>query len=170
MVVFPNDADALAIAQQAAEAARDEGIKVGVVPTRSPVQAIAAIAVHDASKHFHDDMVAMAEAAGACRYAEVTLATREALTTAGRCYPGDVLGLVEGDVNVIGQDLGETCRLLLNRLLGGGGEVVTLVWGATAPDELSAALAAHLAREWPLVEVRVLHGGQPDYPLLVGVE
>jgi len=170
VAVLPNDPDVLAVAQAAAEQARVNGIDVGVVPTRSPVQAMAAIAVRDHNRHFHDDMIAMAEAAGACRYAEVTIATKPALTVAGRCEPGDVLGLVEGDVNVIGRDLRETCMTLLDRMLGGGGELVTLVLGADAPDGLGEALAAHLAQAWPFVEVRTYDGGQPHHPLLVGVE
>jgi hypothetical protein len=170
VAVLPNDPDVLAVAQAAAEQARVSGIDVGVVPTRSPVQAMAAIAVRDHNRHFHDDMIAMAEAAGACRYAEVTIATKPALTVAGRCEPGDVLGLVEGDVNVIGRDLRETCMTLLDRMLGGGGELVTLVLGADAPDGLGEALAAHLAQAWPFVEVRTYDGGQPHHPLLVGVE
>lgn len=170
VAVLPNDPDVLAVAQAAAEQARAAGIDVGVVPTKSPVQAMAAIAVRDPDRHFHDDMIAMAEAAGACRYAEVTIATKPALTVAGRCEAGDVLGLVEGDVNVIGRDLRETCLTLLDRMLGGGGELVTLVLGADAPDGLGEALAAHLAQAWPFVEVRTYDGGQPHHPLLVGVE
>ena len=42
-----------------------------MVPTRSPVQALAALAVRDPGRRFDDDVIAMAEAAGACRYAEV---------------------------------------------------------------------------------------------------
>jgi dihydroxyacetone kinase-like predicted kinase len=170
VVVFPNNGSVLAVAQAAAEEARSAGIRVGVVPTKSPVQAMAAIAVRDTSRRFHDDMIAMAEAAGACRYAEVTIATREALTVAGRCQAGDILGLVEGDVNVIGKDLTETCVTLLDRLLGGGGELVTLVLGAGAPGRLGDQLAVHLHQTWPFAEVRVYHGGQPLHPLLVGVE
>ena len=131
---------------------------------------MAAIAVRDQNRYFHDDMIAMAEAAGACRYAEVTIATREALTVAGRCAPGDILGLVEGDVNVIGKDLCQTCATLLDRMLGGGGELVTLVIGATAPAGLADHLTSHVAQHWPFAEVRVYHGGQPHHPLLVGVE
>ena len=56
------------------------------------------------------------------------------------------------------------------RLLGGGGELVSLVLGADAPDELATVLTDHLATAWPFVEVQVHSGGQPHYPLLVGVE
>ena len=170
VVVLPNDPNVIAAANAAAAEARAGHVHAGVVPTRSPVQALAALAVRDPGRRFEDDVIAMAEAAGACRYAEVTVAGREALTVAGRCQPGDILGLVEGEVNLIGQDLTQTCLLLLDRLLSGGGELVTLLTGAPAPDGLLGALTAHLAAKWPFVEVQCHHGGQPHYPLLVGVE
>src|SRR5439155_2801651 len=130
----------------------------------------AALAVRDPGRRFEDDIVAMAEAAGACRCAEVTTATREALTVAGRCRPGDVLVLVDGEVNLIGHELLPTCRQMLDRLLAAGGELVTLLVGASAPDGLADELAAHAAAHWPFVEVNTYHGGQPHYPLLVRVE
>jgi dihydroxyacetone kinase-like predicted kinase len=170
VVVLPNDPNVYPVAAAAAAQARAEGIDTGVVPTRSPVQALAALAVRDPGRRFEDDMIAMAEAAGACRYAEVTTAAREAVTVAGLCQAGDILALVEGEVNLIGKELAATCLDLLDRMLAGGGELVTLLVGAQAPEGLSAALSEHLGRHWPFVEVQVFDGGQPHYPLLVGVE
>jgi dihydroxyacetone kinase-like predicted kinase len=112
----------------------------------------------------------MAEAAGACRYAEVTIATREALTMAGRCAPGDVLALIEGEVVLVGADVASAGRTLLDRMLAGGGELVTLILGAQAPDGLADILCQHLAQRWPFAESTVYSGDQPHYPLLVGVE
>ncbi|WP_433216235.1 DAK2 domain-containing protein [Dactylosporangium sp. CS-047395] len=170
VVVLPNDANVQAVATAAAGEARAAGVRAGVVPTRSPVQALAAMAVRDGTRRFEDDVIAMAEAAARCRSAEVSIAAREALTVAGRCQPGDVLAIVDGEVNLIGQDLPETACLLLDRMLGGGGELVTLIAGRDAPAGLGAALRAHVERSWPFVEVQCYEGGQPHYPLLVGVE
>ena len=169
-VVLPNARPVQAVAAAAAEEARAEGVRVGVVPTRSPVQALAALAVRDPSRRFEDDLVAMADAAGACRYAEVTVAVREAVTVAGVCQPGDVIALVDGEVNLIGTELGPTCRDLLDRMLAGGGELITLVTGDEAPDDLGPALREYVTERWPFVEVQVLPGGPPRYPLVVGVE
>ncbi|MFI5491012.1 DAK2 domain-containing protein [Actinoplanes sp. NPDC051859] len=174
VVLLPNDSNTHAVAVSAAQEAAAAGVRVSVVPTRSPVQALAALAVRDSQRRFDDDVIAMAEAAGACRYGEVTTAAREALTVAGRCHPGDLLGLVDGEVHVIsgGADggLAEVCRQLLDRMLGGGGELVTLVLGADAPDGLEDALRAHVTQAWPFVEVQCYAGGQPRYHLLAGVE
>jgi hypothetical protein len=170
VVVLPNDPGRHAVAVAAAREATAAGIGVKVVPTRSPVQALAALAVRDPDRDFSDDVIAMAEAAGACRYGEVCVAVREAFTVAGRCRPGDVLGLVDGEVHVIGTDLARVCRALVDRMLGGGGELVTLVLGAGAPAGLDDELRAHVAEHWPFAEVTSYHGGQPLFPLLVGVE
>jgi DAK2 domain fusion protein YloV len=170
VVLLPNDASTHTVATAAAREAAATGVQVSVVPTRSPVQALAALAVRDPGRAFADDVIAMAEAAGACRYGEVCTASREALTVAGRCRPGDLLGLVDGEVNAIGDDLEEVCRRLLDRMLGGGGELVTLVLGADAPAELQDTLTAHITQTWPFVELQCYTGGQPRYHLLVGVE
>ncbi|WBB70470.1 DAK2 domain-containing protein [Micromonospora sp. WMMD812] len=170
VVVLPNDPNTQAVAGAAAKEAHRLGVKVSVVPTRSPVQALAALAVRDSGRRFEDDVIAMAEAAGACRYAEVCYASREALTVAGPCQPGDVLALVDGEVHLIGTDLTDTCAAVVDRMLGGGGELVTLISGADAPAGLVEAISAHVGQHWPFVEVQAYPGGQPRYPLLVGVE
>jgi dihydroxyacetone kinase-like predicted kinase len=175
VVVLPKDEYSQVACAAAAEEARRDGIRVAVVPARSPMQAVAALAVRDATRRFDDDVIAMAEAAGATRCAEVIVATRDALTSAGRCHSGDVLALVEGEVVLVtpgpaGDALVPAARELLDRLLSSGGELVTLVLGPSAPDGLGESLRRHVARTWPLVEVQSFAGGRPDIPLLVGVE
>jgi DAK2 domain fusion protein YloV len=169
VVVLPNDESAHAAAEAAAAQARAEGLTVAVVPTRASVQGIAAIAVHDPDRSFDDAVIAMTAAARATRHGEVTIADEEALTSAGVCRRGDVLGFVEGDVAVIGRDIPSVAAQLLDRLLIGGGELVTLVTGDDA-DDLGERLCDYLRAVRPDVEVVLYVGGQPQYPLLIGVE
>jgi len=178
VVVLPNDANLLGVADAAAAEARGEDRTVAVIPTRSIVQALAALAVRDADRRFGDDVIAMAEAAGATRWAEVTVASRDALTVAGRCRAGDVIALVEGEVVLVapGTPDGDVHPLtaasaeLLDRLLATGGELVTVLAGEQAPEDVCAVLQDHIAARWPHLEVQCLDGGQPNPPLLLGVE
>ena len=170
VVVLPNDPDTRAVAESAAHQAREGGLRVAVLPTSAPVQALAALAVHDRERRFDDDVVTMTAAAGATRHGELTVAVREAMTMAGVCQVGDVLGLLDGDIAVIGHDLIEVGNDLVDRMLAGGGELVTLVMGQAAPSGLADRIAGHIQRSRPEVEVVVYEGGQPAYPLLVGVE
>jgi DAK2 domain fusion protein YloV len=168
VVVLPNHPEVTALAVRAVDRAREEGRDAVVVPTWSAVQGLAAVAVTDPARRFGDDVVAMAEAAAATRWAEVTVADHEALTSAGRCQAGDVLGSAEGDVVVIGADLTTVARDLLDRLLSAGGEMATLVVGEDAA--FGDAVCAHLSAVHPTVEVVRYAGGAGAVPLLVGVE
>ena len=170
VVLLPDSADTLAVASAAAAAARAEGFSVAVVPTRSTVQGLAAVAVADASRPFEDDVAAMAEAAGSTRFGAVTVAARQSVTMAGICRPGDVLGLLEDDVVVLGGDVEQVAVELLERLLAGGGELVTIVTGQGAAPGAGERLCARVVHEHPAVELVHYDGGQPHYPLLLGVE
>src|SRR4051812_13228685 len=170
VIVLPNDRDTVPAAEAAARTAREEhDLRVVVIATRAQVQGLAALAVHEPGRPFDQDVLEMAAAARHARSGEVSVAARQAITTAGPCEPGDVLGAIEGDFVLVGQDLQEVATGVLERLLGGGGELVTLVGGAEAGD-LAERCAAHLADAHPTVDVVVYAGGQPGYPLLVGVE
>ena len=170
VVVLPNDRDSVSVAEAAAQTARDDGqVRVAVIPTSAQVQGLAAMAVHEPGRTFEEDLLHMTAAARHARSGAVTVASRQAMTTGGPCEPGDVLGAVEGDFVVVGQDLRTVAVDVLERLLGGGGELVTVVAGADG-EELARQVAAYLASEHPTVDVVVYDGGQERYPLLLGVE
>jgi len=170
VVVLPNHRDTIPVANAAAEYARSAGLRVAVVPSRASVQVLAALAVHDPGRRYEDDVVAMTAAARATRSGAVTQAVRQALTSAGVCEIGDVLGVLDEDVVLIGSDITTTARDLLDRMLMAGGELVTLVTGTEAPPDLVPTLEAYARRAHPEVEVSTYDGGQDGYPLLVGVE
>lgn len=170
VVVLPNDAAVREVAVAAAEIARERGTVVSVLPTRASVQGLAALAVHDPLRRFDDDVVAMTDAAGHTRHGHVWVADREAMTSAGLCLPGQVLGVVDGDVACIGTTVAQTAIEVVDRMLSAGSELVTLVSGADATGELIAAVRDHLAAERPDLDVTVIAGGQGGYPLLIGVE
>ncbi|MFD6204410.1 DAK2 domain-containing protein [Streptomyces rubiginosohelvolus] len=170
VVLLPNDAALRHTAAAAAEQARTEGVRVALVPTRAAVQGIAALAVHEPDRGFDEDVVAMTAAAGATRYAELAVAERQSWTMAGICQAGDILGLIDGDVAVIGSDVPHTARTVLDRMLAAGGELVTLVLGEDVPDALADALEEHVREGHLAVDTVVYRGGHQRAPLLIGVE
>ncbi|TCC61909.1 DAK2 domain-containing protein [Kribbella pittospori] len=170
IVLLPNDSDSLAVAEAAATAARQDGIRVAVIPTRAQVQGLAAIAVHDPERSFDDDVVHLSAAAGQTRHGAVTIAVKDAWTMAGMCRVGDALGVVDGDFALITEDLEEAAFGVVDRLLGGGGELLTIVTGRDADPALAAAVERHVRRNRKDVDVVVYDGGQDRYPLLIGVE
>ncbi|MFD7663304.1 DAK2 domain-containing protein [Streptomyces sp. NPDC059788] len=170
VMLLPNDPELRHTAAAAAEQARTEGVRVALIPTRAAVQGIAALAVHEPARSFDEDVVAMTAAAGATRYAELAVAERQSWTMAGVCQAGDVLGMIDGDVAVIGSDLATTAATVLDRMLSAGGEMVTLVLGAEFPDSVAERLERHVRERYLAVDTVVYEGGQRGAPLLIGVE
>ena len=111
----------------------------------------------------------MTAAARHARSGAVTIAARQAITSAGACEPGDVLGAVEGDFVVVGSDLELVAIEVVDRMLGGGGELFTVIQGVGG-EELAPRCVDYLASAHPTVDVLLYDGGQERYPLLFGVE
>ncbi|MEI2712597.1 MAG: DAK2 domain-containing protein [Nocardioides sp.] len=172
VIVLPNDADSVRVAEYAARTAEhDHGLRVAVIPTHAQVQGLAALAVHEPGRAFDSDVLEMTATARHTRHGAVTIAAKHAFTSAGECEVGDVLGAIDGDFVVVGDDADEVARAIVARLLGGGGELITLVSGV---DEGAHALA-ETCRDWieeshHLVDTTVYAGGQDRYLLLIGVE
>jgi DAK2 domain fusion protein YloV len=170
VVVLPNDPDSVRVAEIAARTAEMEGeVAVEVIPTQAQVQGLAAIAVHEPGRTFDQDVREMTATARHARHGAVTVAARQAMTMAGPCEPGDVLGVIAGDFAVVGDDLDAVAAEVLDRLLAGGGELVTIVAGADAGG-LAARSASFVETAHPHVDVVVHDGGQDRYPLLMSVE
>jgi uncharacterized protein len=170
VIVLPNDADTVRAAQAAARTAEgDNGIRVAVIPTEAQVQGLAAIAVHEPGRPFDQDVLEMTATARHARHGAVTIAARQAMTMAGPCEPGDALGVVAGDFAIVGDDLEVVAAEVLERLLAGGGELVTIVSGLGG-DELAQRIAGGVEQGHPHVDVMVYDGGQERYPLLMSVE
>lgn len=170
IVLVVDGLEARPIAEAAARNARADGSRVAVIPARSCVQTIAAIAVHDPAHDFDADVIAMSAAGGSARHAQVTVATAEAVTSAGLCKPGDMLGHIGDDIAVIGEDVAQVAQAVIARMLDAGGELITLIIGADAPPGLAAELVDRLRRTRPEIECTAYGGGQRDCLLLIGVE
>ncbi|WP_063920820.1 DAK2 domain-containing protein [Nocardia mikamii] len=151
-------------------AARDGWREVMMLPSGSMVQGLAALALHDSGSLAVDDALTMSQSAASTRWGAVRVAAERALTIVGTCEQGDGLGLVGHDVVVIDPDLRLAARTLLDRMLGLGGELVTLLLGAQAPAGLADELTAHITTEFPGVEVVTYDGGQAVDLVQIGVE
>jgi hypothetical protein len=170
VIVLSNDRDVLPTAEAAARTAtEDHGIRVSVVPTNAQVQGLAALAVHDPGRTIEHDLVEMTAAARHARSGAVTVAVKQAITSGGPVEAGDVLGAVEGDFVIVGDDLYGVAVEVLERMLGGGGELVTLVAGKDGED-LASRCAKYLSETHPSIDVVTYLGRQDRYPVLFGVE
>jgi dihydroxyacetone kinase-like predicted kinase len=142
------------------------------------VQGLAALAVHENGRPVVDDGYTMARAAGAARHGSVRIATESALTWAGRCQPGDGLGIAGDEVLIVAPDAAGAAIGLLDLLLASGGDLVTVLVGAgleTDDANIQAAalrdmLEQHMHDHHPGTELVTYRTGHRGDALLIGVE
>lgn len=158
VAVIPNADRVAALARAAAARLGDEGIDVSVIAARSPLQAIAALAVHDPAREFAADVAAMGRAAAGMRCGSVV----------GPDAEGRYRGLAGDQVRVIAPAQGQAAITLADMLLSDGGELITLMEGAGAEPGLARMVADEIGRERPDAEIACYDGG--PVPLLIGVE
>ena len=170
VIVLPNHGPYVPVCEAAANRAREGGLRVAVIPTHTQVQGLSALAVHEPGRRFDDDVVAMTTAAGHTHHGAVTIAREHGMTMAGPCEPGDVLGVIEGEFAMVGDDTVAVALDVIERLWTGSTELVTLVRGRDCADASLDSLQASLRERRPDVDTVVYDGGQDRYPLLLAVE
>ena len=175
VMVLPNGYVAAEELVAGCTAAIGWGIDVVPIPTGSMVQGLAALAVHEPGRQVVDDGYTMARAAGAARHGSVRIATESALTWAGRCQPGDGLGIAGDEVLIVAADAVGAAIGLLDLLLASGGDLVTVLVGAGIEEEADVVAVADILEEHvhdnhPGTELVTYRTGHRGDALLIGVE
>jgi len=178
VAVLPDGPDAAVSAEAAVASAVEHGLRAAVVVAQAPAQALAAVAVYDPGGEPSEVFRRMADVAAATRHGAVVLEPAvpgpAVVLEPGAeptTPPGAVRGLVDECVVTAGDDPAAVARTVTERLLCGGGELLTVITGA-APGArtLAADLCRHVRETAPDVDVEMLHGGQEGSLLLLGVE
>jgi DAK2 domain fusion protein YloV len=168
VIILPNNKNIIPVANQVNALTKKE---VRVVPTCSMPEALAALVSYDPEADVDSNCEAMSDAAKAVVTGEVTQAVRDTNTDAGPVANGDWIGLVRGDgVVAIGSTMVLAATQLLDQLLSGNGELLTVITGNLATTRSTEEIIAYMADKHPGVEVEVHPGGQPLDPFLFGVE
>jgi uncharacterized protein len=165
VIVLPNNKNVLLSAEQAAEHATKP---TRVVPTTSVAAGLAAALRFIPSFDGDANETAMLEAVAAVVTGEVTRASRDVVLDGVEVRKGAWLGLANGSASASGEDFEQVAETVIESLLDGKRETLTLLTGADEP-ELDGLLERVRARH-PEVYVEVHAGGQPHYPLFISAE
>ncbi len=168
VVVLPNNKNILMAANAAATVSDRE---VFVVPTRSVPQGFAAVLAWGGGDDIEDDLDEMSRAASRVRTAEVTVAVKDAVGSAGAIRAGQVIGVIDGEeIAVVGEDVIDVAARAADLISGDGAETLTVLAGEDFSDSQLARLVDVLRRSHPDLEVESHRGGQPLYPVILSAE
>ena len=164
-IILPNNSNIVLAAEHAAAHA-DRAVEV--VHADSIPAGLAAMVAFDGSRSAADNAREMREAVSAVSTGEVTIASRDVQLNGIAIRKGEWLGLAGGEPVAGGDDFGDVTYAVVDELLQGDKELLTLLVGED--EEPLEALLGRIADAHPSVTVDVQEGGQPHYALLVSAE
>ncbi|MBI4337242.1 MAG: DAK2 domain-containing protein [Chloroflexi bacterium] len=167
VILLPNNPNIIPTAQQAVPLACKP---LHVVSTRSIPQGIAALLALSPDQDVEAAIAAMERAAASVRSGEVVTAIRDARLDGQAIRRGQVMGLLDGDLSMVGDSPPDVVEELVARAQPEEGQVLTLYWGGDVDQPMAESLAASLRRRWDHVDVELVYGGQPYYHYVFSLE
>lgn len=166
--VLPNNKNIIMAAEQTVPLA-DRG--VSVLSTKTIPQGITAILSFDESLSAEENHLEMMKAAEGVHTAQVTFAARDSEYSGERIKKGQILGMEDGKITLVEDDLVSTAYRVTRRLMKKhGGSMMTILYGEDTDEATANALAERLQARFPAAEINVVNGGQPVYYFVVSVE
>ena len=166
VTLLPNNPNIVLAAEQARGLATKE---VAVVPTESIPQGIAALLAFNYEADFEANVRAMERAKTTVRTVEATRAVRKARFGDLVMAKGQPIGFLDGELVAVGNSISQVVSDVLDQTDLEGSEIITLFYGADTEGAEAEQLAKTLRQKYPMLEVEVLHGGQPHYNYIVSV-
>lgn len=167
VILLPNNSNVILSARQVPSLT---GKQIGIIPTDTMPQGIAALLGFNFEADFEANCQAMTEAAKNIQTAEITTAVRSAHIGGVRVREGDYIGLVNGNLTFAGRDMARVISETLERMDIDRYEIVTLYFGEDVIREQAEETVRHIKEQHSHLEIEVVDGGQPYYAYILSAE
>ena len=104
------------------------------------------------------------------RTAQVTYAARDSEFDGKAIREGQLLGLIEGKVSYVEDNMADVVNRMFAQLLEDGGEFINIYYGDSVSEEDATVISEQIQAMAPDAEVILLPGGQPIYHYIFSVE
>ncbi|MBU3805703.1 MAG: DAK2 domain-containing protein [Candidatus Fournierella pullistercoris] len=166
--VLPNNKNIIMAAEQAQKLADR---RVVVLPTRTVPQGMTAMLSFDPDATVDANTINMMQAAEQVNTGLVTFAARNSDFDGHKIKKGEIMGMENGKIVHLGNDIGKITYRLARGMVKKDTSFVTLISGCdVSEEEAQRTLELVQSKLGDHVEVTLIHGGQPVYYYMIGVE
>ncbi len=165
--VLPNNKNIIMAAEQAVPLSTR---KVIVLPTRTVPQGISAMLNFDPDASVDDNHLAMTKAIENVGTAQVTFAARDSLVDGKAVKEGQILGMENGAITVIEDDMVTAAFKVVKHLCSKNTEYITIFYGEGATEDDANKLKDMLEEKFTAIDFSIINGGQPVYHFIISVE
>lgn len=166
-IILPNNGNIFMAAQQAADVAE---IPVEIVHAKTIQQGLTTMLSFNPDASLDDNVSEMEDMLDTVVSGDVTNAVRDTEIDGVKIKKDDYMGIIDGKIKVVKDDLNETTIDMIKEMLDEDSEVVTIIYGEGMTQDQADELAEQVESIDDDLEVEVHPGGQPVYPYLISVE
>lgn len=166
--VLPNNKNIIMAANQAASLSEDKNVIV--IPTKTIPQGISCMLNFIEEEDVDTNTTTMTEALGNIVSGQVTYAVRDTMINDKEIRQGDYMGIGDGDILTVGQDLKITTLSMIKEMCNEDTCLVSVYYGSDITEDDAQALSEMISNELPDIDVEVQKGGQPIYYYIVSAE
>ena len=165
--ILPNNSNIILAANQAKELS-DKNIHV--IPTKTIPQGIASILSFNSDLNFEQNIKLMNEAISKVKTGQVTFSVRDTQFNNNDIKKGDILGILNGNIESVGKETEEVAFELLDGMITDMDEMVTIFYGEESSENNANLLAERIKKIHKNIDIEVHYGGQPLYYYIFSVE
>lgn len=167
IIIFPNNKNIILTANQAAKIARRD---VVVVPTKTVPQGINAVLNFNRDLMMDDNLKNMEEAYKRIKSGEVTVAVRDANLLVGEIKKGHFIGLFDGKIKVISDNLVGATMELIKDMVDENDSIISFYAGKESSEPENEEIKNEIKKHYPDLEIEFYKGDQPFYNYIFSVE
>ena len=165
--ILPNNSNVILAATQAADLTDGNII---VLPTKNAAMGVGAVVSFNPDATPEENKEAMTAAAEQVKTGQITFAVRDTVFEDKEIKEGDIIGIHNGRIEVVGSDIHDVAVELVRSVVEDGDTLITIYYGQDTKEETAAALKDEVAALFPDMDVEVQYGGQPLYYYLISAE
>ena len=165
--ILPNNKNIIMAATQAAEISDKD---VRVIPTKSIPQGITCITMFNAEHEVDENEAALVEALELVKTGSVTYAVRDTEMDGIEIKEGNMLGLIEGKINKVGDDYFKVAEDILESMVDEDSELITVFYGKDVDESKVEEFTEKLEEKYEDCDVQLYKGDQPLYYFIMSVE
>lgn len=165
--ILPNNKNIIMAAKQAKELS-DKNIYV--IETKTIPQGVTALTMFNFEGSLDDNIKAMEEGIKGVKTGTVTYAVRDTEVNGKAIKSGDIIGIKEGDIKEVGNDIYEVCKNLIKGMVNEDSELITLFYGKDCDEDLVKEFVENIKEIYEDLDVQCFEGKQPLYYFIISVE
>ena len=168
IVIMPNNKNIILAAEQARNLTEDK--KVFVIPTKSMPESISAMLCYNAEEDIDSVVEEMKDAIANVNTASVTYAVRDTKLGDKEIAKGDILGMLNDNIEIVGKDIQQSTKDLINEAVNDDSEIICIYYGSDATEEMANEIAEYAEENFPDCDIEVHSGNQQLYYYIISVE